>query len=363
VPLHSAATGRPTTGSTALSAISERWKKLWGDIQSAPAVMPSHVVIPPENTSGSAPEPTPFASRADYFEVVVDEMYLTTRRKWFVTHDPMVLAVTEFVYDDDTQAVPFVVGPALLGKGTKAPQGMLFKNTRVAGIHPFAGSRFVVTVILYSVERKNYAADVLRIVERAAGVLGFATPLTPYLKMAEMVFDGVQTLVGYDETQPLIGARVEYGGTSPLKPVNFALIDAPNVAPRSLRVNDSQLLDATGHPYRANGYVLCSIDKLPSRDDETKLPFYPLWERVLAEAAKPTPDAWESAKANMLSLMQNILLSPDLTEGQAEELLDTYERQMKAHHARAKRLAKMGDGDHSKFDDVRKRSVRILELD
>lgn len=347
-----------------MSGIRNRWTQLWKQIQSSPTVQPSHVEIPPESTDDGGAASTPFSARDDYFEVVVNEMFLSAGRRWFATYDPMVLAVTEFAYDGEMQAVPLVVGPALLGKGTQAPQGMLFRNTRVAGIHPFAGSRFVVTVILYRVERRNYAADLLGIVERAAGALGFATPLTPYLKIADVVLEGVQTLLGYDETQPIVGTRVEYGGRTPLTPVRFALIDAPDVEPSALGIEQGGLVDRAGKPYRQADYVLCSIDKLPTRDDETSLPFYPLWERVVAEASKPTQDAWESAKANMLALMQTILLSPDLTEGQADELLNQYERQMKAYHDRAKKLAKMGKGDErTAIDDVRARSLRVLDLE
>ena len=44
-------------------------------------------------------------------------------------------------------------------KGQQTPVGMVFSDTRVAGIHPYRGGRLIVTVILYSVVRNEASSD------------------------------------------------------------------------------------------------------------------------------------------------------------------------------------------------------------
>jgi len=70
----------------------------------------------------------------------------------------MVFVSSELSYDSAEIAVPFVVGPSMI-KGQQTPVGMVFSDTRVAGIHPYRGGRLIVTVILYSVVRNEASSD------------------------------------------------------------------------------------------------------------------------------------------------------------------------------------------------------------
>lgn len=347
-------------------SVPDSWAGLWQWIQSSPTQLASWVEIPSQNVDGQDGELEAFESGRDYFQVVVNEMYLTKQRKWLSAIDPMVFVATEFTYDGKQHAVPFVLGPSMLEKYKQpVPTGTIFSNTRVAGIHPYRGGRFSLTVVLYEVQRKNYAQDLLAVVERAAGALDFAVALSAYVKLADAVITGVNAMLTGGATNPVVGMHAEFGGLRvPLRPSHFALVDGQGVSGESLRVRDGRLLEAeTDKPFRASDYVLFSVEQLPARDDETTLPFYGLWERVVADASKASEDAWKSAKGNMLVLMQEMLVSPDLTEEQALALTDSYMTKMKVYRERAKRTQELGQPDGDAADDRRRRTVGVLDLD
>jgi hypothetical protein len=348
-----------------MSTVGERCQALWTGITTKPTRLPSHVSIPPENVDTFITPITPFQARNDYFRVVINEMYLTTAHQWASVYDPMVLAITEFAYDGEVQTVPVVVGPSLLGKGIETPEGMLYANTRVAGLHPFAGASFVSTIILYQVERKNYIRELLQVVERAVSVLDFAKVLATYIQLADVVLEGVQALVGFKETQPLLGVRTEFGGALRLVPSYLALVDLPNIDPAELAVRETSLYDLkSNEPFRRADYVLCSIEQVAKRDDEMMLPFFkPLWNRVVEDASAADANSWKSAKANMLALAQAILLSPDFTDSQKLVLIEKYKKTMKRYHGLGQDTMKLGPDQATVLDDVRAQTIGILDLE
>jgi hypothetical protein len=340
----------------------ERWSNLLDRLRSSPASLPSAITLS-ANGGGGDGQTESFVANAHYFQVVVNEMFLQKERGWFSLYDPTVFVLTEFGYGGRIEAVPFVVGPALLERhGQKAPLGMLYRNTRVAGIHPYRGGRFSITVVLCRVERKNYATDLLRLVEHTANALNVGAALSTYLQIADVVVEGIDELLGRSETTPIAGLRSEFGGAgsnSPLVPATFALVDVPDIDPSLLGTDGGRLVDAvSGKPYRAADYVMFSIEQLKERDDENMLSFYPTWERIVRETSVPSDDAWESAKHNWVALSQSVLVSPDLTEPDADSFLARYEKKMIAHRRRAKRITKLGaPKKRDRLEQVRKRTL------
>jgi hypothetical protein len=351
--------------------------RLWERAKEAEARPASFVETPfgKADEAGEDSEAQRLESGDDYFQVVLNEIHLKREREWFTTYDPLVFVVSEFSYAREQQAVPFLVGPTLFEEkyGRKVPLGAVLEDTRVAGLHPFRGGRFALALMLYSVERQNYAREVLSLVERASGLLKLALPLDTPLKVAELALDGFEFLLGLQETRAIAGRRVEFGGQhTPLRQGYFALIDA-DVPSDSVVVKSGRLKHAaTEEPYRDADYVLCSIERISDdRDDVDSLPFAPLWDRVAADAIRPTPEAWESAKGNMLTLAQTLFESPDLTEAQAERLVGDYQERMNQRRKIGKGIAKQAAGDRdgdadkariARQDEVRRKTVDILKL-
>jgi hypothetical protein len=332
-----------------VSTLGERWQGLWDRIRQGPSRLPSRIAIP----RGNVDRPAGAALRRgeSYFQVRVNELYLAAGRQWFSQYDPLVFAVSEFTYDKRSEAVPYVVGPALLERfGQKLPAGMVFADTRVAGPHPYRGGRLALSVVLCRVRRGDYARRMLQLIEAAAAALDFSAALTAYVKVARVAVDGVEALLGLGDTDPLLGARTEMDPDAgdALESGYFAIIDRPEaeVDRGRLWVRENHLVQGAGLadavPYRESDYVLYSVVQATERTDENMLPFYPLVEQVRQEAARPDEESWKRAKANMLTLFQALALSPDLTAGQANALSDRYIAEMKDLHTRAARLDTMG---------------------
>ena len=117
----------------------------------------------------------------------------------------MVLSITELSYAGAEVVLPFVIGPNLLGnKASMAPQGMLYRNTMVAGIHPFRGGRIASTVVLCQVQTKAWGSEILKIVETVSHTVPFSTELSTVTKFAGPLMEGVKYLFGIGETSPLV---------------------------------------------------------------------------------------------------------------------------------------------------------------
>jgi hypothetical protein len=154
-----------------------------GVIRARNTVVPAFADVPQSHCLNGALPAGPILPGQHYFAIVVDELFLAHSREWRREIDPMVLAITEFVHGRDQVVLPFVVGPRLLGdNGTKVPQGMLYRRTRVAGIHPFRGGRITSTVIFCQVKRSDYARKLLKVVESVAASVPFAAELGTYVR-------------------------------------------------------------------------------------------------------------------------------------------------------------------------------------
>ncbi len=313
--------------------------------------VPVQVTIPNDHIDQFSHLGTAFKPDENYFQVRINEMFLSYDRKWFADYDPMVFVVTEFTYDKQDQAVPYVVGPMMMEKyGQKLPKGMIFVDTKVSGLHPFRGGELTLSVVLSSIKVSDMAHNVMRLVEGAASVLDFATALSSYIKVASVVLDGVEQLMGLSDTIPVVGMRKGLDSTASggIIPTYFVLINTPesNFDASQLWVKNTQLFKgqtmAHSTPFRDSDYVLYSLTQADERDDVTTLPFYHLWEMVEQEATVAKDDNWQTAKANMASLFQSMALSPDLTLTQAQALADDYIGKMQGLHKQAVNIANLG---------------------
>ena len=354
----------------------ERTRQVLRRAQGSATRVPSRATIHGDHVLDGPTAAASFRADEHYFQVRVNEMFLASSRQWFARFDPMVLVVSEFIYDKKVQAVPMLVGPSMLERyGQPLPAGTILADTRVAGPHPYKGGRLSLAVVLSQVQTENYARSLLHVLENAAG-LSFATGLGPYLPVAGVVVDGLEALLGLEAVRPLLGFRREFDPDAgdAFAPSFFALVDVPEeeLDPDRLWVRGGRLLvgdDAEqARPFRDADYVLYSIVQQDATSEVEILPFYPLWERVAeasAKAGKEDGDPnWESARSDMRSLYQTLMASPDLTRRQAEELTDAYVRRAQALRERGVRLAEMADEElapeEREVRQVRDRLASIL---
>ena len=177
----------------------ELWKQVVQTMKSSPRQTPSTLMIPrnhiDENLAGQLD--SPFQKDQHYFQVLVNEMYLTNQREWLNTIDPVVYAVSEFIYNGKPQIIPFLVGPTLIKElGIQDPytNGIILRNTSISGLHPYRGGGLTLTVILCEAKSGNVVRPLLDVIQNVVKALDFSPVLSQYVKIADVVVEGFESL-------------------------------------------------------------------------------------------------------------------------------------------------------------------------
>ncbi|MGO7044074.1 hypothetical protein ACCT07_36430 [Rhizobium johnstonii] len=344
---------------------------LWKKIEARQTVPPRFAEILPERILSPLPGPNPIVLKKHYFAIVVEELFLAKSRKWQNEYDPMVLAVTEFSYDGGTKVLPYVIGPKLIGENSSSvPQGMLYRQARVAGIHPFRGGKITSTVVLCQSKRDDYARRFVKFVESVASAIPFASELATYTKYANSLLDGVDALFDLAQTSPLVGIRQEfdYDLGQPLKPSYYVLINGPEQEfPREeLWVRNGNLLIGTNSEnlieLRNTDYVLFSTRTAESVSDLDQLSFHSRVKAINNMAASQDDADWQRAKAELVTLLRELLNSPDLTREQAIQYHSEIVRNAVDARDHAKKLGHLSSDARQDIQDELRNSVKILDL-
>lgn len=325
----------------------------YGDIS-----MPRQARIPDDNVRVKGYSAESFKAGGHYFTVSVDSMSLLHDRRWFTTWQPMLIAVTEFRYGEAEVSVPFVIGPALLQRANaEIPFATVFAGTRVAGTHPYVGDRVTVTVLLYRVKQDDYVRRVLGVVEKMAAAFDYATMLSPYLKLAGAVVDGIDAILGVKDTTPVLGHRAEFNpnaGTD-FRPGYYAVLPGSAKDVSSLYVHEDHTLRKGSHVNAESvrdDLVVYSITGTGRRNDVGSLPWFrPLWERVFRAANTPNDDGKTAAKAHLAVIEEQLRLSPDIATAQVNELYEEYESTAREIHETALRRKTWGPEDLAMTSD------------
>jgi hypothetical protein len=345
--------------------LSEIVKKLrHGDID-----LPTLTRVPDDHVLDDGYRTEPFKAGRDYFSVRVNSMSLQYGRDWLTTWQPMLVSQTEFRYGDQAVSVPFTVGPSLLKQQVSAdiPLTMVFRGTDVAGLHPYAGGTVSVAVLLYRVQHDDYVKRVLGVVEKLAQAFDYSLLLSPYLKVADAVVDGINAVLGHKDTEPVVGYRVEFNPNvgNDFGPGYFALLTGEQPTSNSLWVRDDVLLTgpdaATCVPVPKDA-VLFSITSTSKRNDIDSLPwFQPLWQRVHRAANTPNDDGKTAAKAHLGVLLEHLMESPDVAPEQVWEIYGMYEAMAHKVHDLALGRKNWGPDDlATSEDDLQRDFLQIL---
>jgi len=176
-----------------------------------------------------------------YFSVEVKELFLSEGRKWYVTYNPAVLMIVEFIYGDKKISVPTLVGPNMIGqKSSQYPHGVVLENTLVAGPYPFRGGRVGITAIFYRARHHDHARGLLNFVEGVSSALGVPADMGTLAKIGGTVLDGLETLLKLGDAEPIAAHRIEFEGGSlqGFRSSFCALIASNDANPSLLRVQD-----------------------------------------------------------------------------------------------------------------------------
>ena len=326
-----------------IEALKERLQEMFDNFLHKPAEMPSRFQILTDHIikKGQVIDSKPFKPEVDYFEVVVNQLFLAYQSRLWVQLDPTVIVNTQFGYGDKKDlSVPFLVGPSAMNLPPgEIPKGgkMVFKNTPVTGVYPYKGGKLQLSLILCQLGTQSYAKKIMKLVESIASAIDYSTQLSAYLKIAGVVVDGIEEISGITGgLNPIAGYASPFDASG-----YFALIDSPQaqldvnelwVVDDELRRKDKDQHNSVPVPFLEKDYVLYSINGMTSRDDVKFLPFYPSFEKIIDDASKTDDASWKRAKTDMSTLYMTMYKSPDLTHQQALQQYNDWTAEMTRIH-------------------------------
>jgi len=286
----------------------------------------------------------PFVHRQHYMQLLINEMYLAKEREWWVRYAPVPLIATTYLYGNDYETTPIVIGPNIFKQFSKdVGDGTIIRNAPVTTLHPYQGGSVTITVLFNKVEKEDNSEKVLDVLEGFADVASPVTPMLPfasYLKIAGSVMTGMRVLLNLPRTKPILAYRetVNPQINQALIPSHLVLIDTPGLTEadkKKFRVINSQLYhgdsDENAKPYRGSDFILLEIAQGTTRTDERTLSFYPLWQetRKLGMQSARQNGFWLQAKDHFNALKVAITESPDLTEPDVKRFHRQYLDEMK----------------------------------
>ena len=277
-------------------------------------------------------------------QILVNDMYLSKEREWWVRYAPVAMVAPTYVYENEYKTSPVVIGPALFQQFSKdVGDGTIIRNAPVTGLHPYQGGAVTLTVIFSKVDKQDNAEKVLDVLENFADIASPLSPTIPfssYLKIAGSVMSGMRVLLDLPKTQPILAYRETINPqiNQALEPLHLALLDIPgltNAEKSKFRVKDGQLYygetEENAVPYRKSDFILLEIAQGSKRTDESTLAFYSLWEqtRRLGLQSAKQDGMWVEAKSHFNTLKVAINESPELTKPDVKRLINEFLSEMK----------------------------------
>lgn len=314
-------------------AFSQYFTTLWSRIKQASTFVPAYFRIPDENTDLPSGETSQFDERRHYFMISVNEMYLSYKREWHKSFSPMVFSVCNFKYDGKELEIPFAISPGFLQKyKQEVPGGMLFLNTPVVGLFPWRGGNVSLSLILSRIPQADVAEKMIDVIGEISGSLSFAAGIESYTRISRVLLNGINSLMGFQQTQPILGVNNNFGmaAGNPFRPGYHALIHSENPDKKKFWVKENALYYGnsleSAIPYRDDDYVLFRIGISDKRHDLESLSFYKEYREIfdfLEHQDVITHKEKELLRPKILHLAVAIKRSPDLTWEQANQIHDT----------------------------------------
>lgn len=326
----------------------------FNNLSSSQTVLQTAIRIDNQNVDIGSQLNKPFKADESYFSIWVNEMFLYNEREWFNKYEPIVYTNTEFQYGTQKKVEsPFVVGRTMLAdKKIPVSQGTLFRNTEVAGVHPYAGDKLTLYLVLSQYKSVDYLEKTLRLVEKISGIFNdnVRAILEKVSGMALVIKEGIESFHDSPNVRPVLGKREEFSAqVKDIMPGYFALINMPEneISADQFFVKEDKLFYGNSlkdcEPYRESDYVLYSLINVPARQDENTLPFHQVFldlkkatgevGRVKDENDEKDKERFQNEKdklnEKLAVLNSQIDLSFDLITSQKEKIKDKYFSELK----------------------------------
>lgn len=277
-----------------------------------------------------------FTPRESYFEIRINEQFLRDKRSYWHNYNPLVVTLTDFLYQTGRQDVPYVVGPNVLSKINQYAQNnsISYLNTRVAGPTPYLGDDIAVFIGLFRTKSTDWIKQTLQLLESVAGSFDTTKLSTGYLSIAKSIIDGIEGILGIQQdVQFRIGQREAYtspspaGGNSLLPGYHVMINDSQsNINQNDFRVMNNRLYKQTANnslvPYSDQDFILWEIRHLDTRDDYVSFDFHDKWlktSKLIFQGDK--------ARNSFYEVLSMIRINSDLTRTQRKSLMMIYRKE------------------------------------
>jgi hypothetical protein len=334
-----------------------------------PTLQPKSVIIAPERCKPDGCSGTTIAKDQCYLRLTINELFLSDARHAFVEYQPMLVSATSYIQGNEQITVPSVVGPSLLSRPlAELPQSLLLNDIDIAGPFPYRGGSLTISLVLYRIKHTNYARDLLHVVEGVSKAVGSAADLGLLSKVGGVLLDGVESLLGLRDTEPVMGQRFTMSPVGPggMKSFYAALLHQSQSNLGEFSVDTSRLRIRNGAAVQAcseSDYVLYSLSSHGRRSDVSTLPFYKMYERAKRDAFRGGTENWSAAKATFSEVWQQMMTSPDLIPGQAEELFAEWKEALLTEKKRGESFIAMSPTrSNAEASEVTRRAAALLEM-
>lgn len=272
----------------------------------------------------------PIEPNKGYFQIRLSEMFIHNQREYWRGFVPLGVVWSEFVYDGDKQSFPVLVGSGLL-KGIQEyvdGENIEYRNTPIIGPVPYREGDVSLFVGLYRTQVTDLAQRLFTVLGKVVGIFDL-TMLSEYLKIAGALGDGLLTLLGFEAVEFRLGEADTFGDSSPnqLQDSYLAYINYPEneIAIDKLWVKAGRLYigesEQTLSPFDGADYCLIRLDARRRRGAYTTLPAYKIWKAARGKIYQGEEPA---ARRLMMECQQQLSISPDLTDEEAEYLIQAY---------------------------------------
>jgi hypothetical protein len=314
-------------------------KTLWDHVTHSATVKANRLRIDDSRVKATKSK-IPFKNDDCYVQLVVNDVFLADTRVWTKKFIPFAYVIINFDYDKSTHTQTTIVYTSRFPKGVGQRPDVSWGNVIVWEPFPFRGKQLKLGIVLCKLKIKDYAEDILHLLESTASTLNVGLTVGSYLKVASVVKQGLEKVLDFPDTGPVLGHDQSFTPSDPI-PGYFLIARKAQKTKQDLNEQDlwinshsqlkvmdpnkKKLTDLQGFDY-----ILYSVNIIDRRADLRKLPFYTTYEAALkaARGGKESPGSKEEWNKHVRPLLDQlsdeINDSPDLIEKQAKEVYDTY---------------------------------------
>src|SRR2546422_9560276 len=99
---------------------------IWDNLKADKAKSRTHFTISRDHIDDGDRPSSPFKAGQHYFQIIINEMFLANERQWFAGYDPMAFVASSYIYGNQLETLPLLVGPSMLQQfGQEVPLGMI----------------------------------------------------------------------------------------------------------------------------------------------------------------------------------------------------------------------------------------------